>query len=107
MPTYFGPTNLPPLEAFKLGVPVLYSNLTALRDQVGDAGVLLDLNDPGSMADGLHKIITQPEYRMRLIERGRQRIEALGDAGRLAAVQEAIERFQARKMCWGNSIWTG
>ncbi|MFM0704719.1 glycosyltransferase family 4 protein [Paraburkholderia sediminicola] len=107
MPTYFGPTNLPPLEAFKLGVPVLYSDLTALRDQVGDAGVLLDLNDPGSMADGLHEIMTQPEFRMQLIERGRQRIEALGDAGRLATLHEAIERFQARKMCWGSSIWTG
>ena len=24
MPTYFGPTNIPPLEAFKNSVPVLY-----------------------------------------------------------------------------------
>ena len=24
MPTYFGPTNIPPLEAFKLGIPTIY-----------------------------------------------------------------------------------
>jgi glycosyltransferase involved in cell wall biosynthesis len=26
MPTFFGPTNITPLEAFDLGVPVLYSS---------------------------------------------------------------------------------
>ena len=46
MPTYFGPTNIPPLEAFKLNVPVLYSDLPGLRDQVNDAALLLNLNDP-------------------------------------------------------------
>ena len=44
MPTYFGPTNIPPLEAFALGVPVLYSDLPGLKDQVGDSALLLDLN---------------------------------------------------------------
>ena len=46
MPSYFGPTNIPPLEAFNLGVPVLYSDLPGLKDQVGDAALLLDLNKP-------------------------------------------------------------
>ena len=50
MPTYFGPTNIPPLEAFALGVPVLYSDLPGLKDQVGDSALLLDLNNPESMA---------------------------------------------------------
>ena len=27
MPTHIGPTNIPPWEAFNLGVPVIYSNL--------------------------------------------------------------------------------
>lgn len=35
MPTYFGPTNIPPMEAFSLGCPVCYSDLPGLRDQVG------------------------------------------------------------------------
>ena len=30
MPT-FGPTNIPPLEAFELGTPVLYPDLKGLR----------------------------------------------------------------------------
>ena len=40
MPSYFGPTNLPPLEAFQLGVPVLYPDKAGLRDQVGNAALL-------------------------------------------------------------------
>ena len=43
MPTYFGPTNIPPIEAFILGVPVLYSDLPELTDQVRGAALLLDL----------------------------------------------------------------
>ena len=37
MPTYFGPTNMPPLEAFKFKIPVLYSNIKGLKEQVEDA----------------------------------------------------------------------
>ena len=40
---FFGPTNIPPLEAFELGTPVLYPDLKGLRDQVGDAALLIDL----------------------------------------------------------------
>ena len=40
MPTYFGPTNLPPLEAFQTGTPVLYSDLPGMREQVGDAAIM-------------------------------------------------------------------
>ena len=51
MPTYFGPTNIPPLEAFNIGVPVIYPDLIGLRDQVGDAALLVDLNDPSSLSN--------------------------------------------------------
>ncbi|EEA00897.1 glycosyl transferase group 1 [Burkholderia sp. H160] len=101
MPTYFGPTNLPPYEAFQLGVPVLYSDLKNLRDQVGDAGLLIDLSDPDTMADALQKLITDPDLRQILLERGRRRIEALTDDRRLSVLKDALEAFRVRRMCWG------
>lgn len=61
MPTYFGPTNLPPLEAFQLGVPVVYSDLPGLREQVGDAALLVDLSNPQSLVDQLLALLHQPE----------------------------------------------
>ena len=49
MPTYFGPTNIPPLEAFKLKVPVIYSDLLGSKEQAGKAALYLVLNDPQSL----------------------------------------------------------
>jgi glycosyltransferase involved in cell wall biosynthesis len=39
MPTFFGPTNIPPLEANALGCPVAASNIYAMKDQLGDAAI--------------------------------------------------------------------
>nr|WP_284506392.1 glycosyltransferase family 1 protein [Caballeronia sp. INDeC2] len=103
MPTYFGPTNLPPYEAFHLGVPVLYSDLKNLREQVGDAGLLIDLLNPDSMADALRRLITDPDLRMQLVERGKRRIESLTDERRLSVLKSALETFRARRMCWAPS----
>ena len=36
MPTFFGPTNIPVLEAWSLGCPVITSNIRGIREQVGD-----------------------------------------------------------------------
>ena len=49
MPSYFGPTNIPPLEAFAIGTPVIYSDLAGLREQVADAALLCDLKNPQNL----------------------------------------------------------
>lgn len=51
MPTYFGPTNLPPLEAWAVGTPVIYPE--AFKAQAGDAAILFDYDDPHSLADAI------------------------------------------------------
>jgi glycosyltransferase involved in cell wall biosynthesis len=53
MPTYSGPTNLPPLEAVTLGCPVIYSDLPEFREQMGDAALYCDLADVSSLANHL------------------------------------------------------
>jgi len=83
MPSYFGPTNLPPLEAFELGVPVLYSDKSGLRDQVGDAALLMDLSDPVSMADHLKNLIEDPGLRSKLVEAGKERLQYFASMDRV------------------------
>jgi glycosyltransferase involved in cell wall biosynthesis len=51
MPTYFGPTNLPPLEAWAVGTPVIYPE--AFKAYVGEAAILFDYDDPRSLADAI------------------------------------------------------
>ncbi len=49
MPTYFGPTNLPPLEAFQLDVPVIYGFINGAKEQLGEAVLMVDLYDDNSL----------------------------------------------------------
>jgi glycosyltransferase involved in cell wall biosynthesis len=51
MPTYFGPTNIPPLEAEALGCPLIYSDLPGYRDFAGPGALYCDLTRPDHLAD--------------------------------------------------------
>lgn len=101
MPTYFGPTNLPPLESFQLGVPVLYSDKAGLRDQVGNAALLLDLKNPDSMALHLKNLIEDQELRDSLIEKGYERLKYFDSYNRVQVLREIIEDFRWRRITWG------
>ena len=101
MPTYFGPTNIPPLEAFKLNVPVLYSDLPGLRDQVNDAALLLNLNDPKSLVVNLKKLLSSNELRDILIAKGKLRYnEIVSHKNNFDVLKKIIENFKSRRDCW-------
>jgi glycosyltransferase involved in cell wall biosynthesis len=101
MPTYFGPTNMPPLEAFKLNVPVLYSDLPGLRDQVNDAALLLNLNDPKSLVINLKKLLNSSELRNILISKGKLRYnEIVSNNNNFDILKKIIENFKSRRDCW-------
>ena len=50
MPTLFESVSIPIYESFFLKVPVCASNVVALTEQVGGAGILFDPNDVYDMA---------------------------------------------------------
>jgi glycosyltransferase involved in cell wall biosynthesis len=93
MPTFFGPTNIPYLEAFQLGCPVVASDLPGIREQVGDAALLVDPRDSRAIADAMQKLWEDEALRARLVAAGRARMQALGRAsfaaGLLAALRAA------------------
>lgn len=65
--------GLPVLEAMAAGVPVVASNRGALPEVVGDAGILVDPEDPGGLAEGVAGVLGNPELRARLVAAGRRR----------------------------------
>nr|WP_306235786.1 glycosyltransferase [Bradyrhizobium sp. Bra64] len=71
MPSYFGPTNLPPMEAWAVGTPVIYPE--AFKVQAGDAALLFDYDDPRSLADAIVSLRTDGT-RERLRAAGQQRL---------------------------------
>ena len=44
MPSLFESVSIPIYEAFQVGTPVAASNILAIPEQVGDAGLLFDPN---------------------------------------------------------------
>ncbi len=48
MPTFFGPTNIPPLEAIAVGCPVAVSDIYGIREQLGDAALYFN---PASISE--------------------------------------------------------
>jgi glycosyltransferase involved in cell wall biosynthesis len=100
MPSYFGPTNLPPLEAFKLRVPVLYSDKEGLRDQVGDAALLMDLANPETMAEHLKNLINNKQLRKKLIQNGEKKLKQISQYDRVAVLHGILQKFKIRRACW-------
>jgi glycosyltransferase involved in cell wall biosynthesis len=62
--------GIPPIEAMACGIPVVVSRQTAIPEIVGEAGVYVDPLDPKSIADGLHRALTDHVLRGQLIEKG-------------------------------------
>lgn len=70
MPTFFGPTNIPPLEAFVLGCPVAVSGIYGMPEQVGDAALLFDPYSVEEIAECVGKLWEDDEVCKRLVLAG-------------------------------------
>ena len=78
MPTFFGPTNIPYLEAFAMGCPVVGSDIRGVREQIGDAGLLVDPNSPEALAAAILRIWNEAGLRETLIARGHDKTKLWG-----------------------------
>jgi glycosyltransferase involved in cell wall biosynthesis len=62
--------GIPVIEAMARGVPVLTSNRSALPEAAGGAALLVDPTDQESIAEGLTKLVNDPELRSELRNKG-------------------------------------
>ena len=68
MPSLYEGFGLPLVEAMAHGTPVLTANNSSMPEVAGDAGLLVDAQDAGSIANGLNQLITNEELRKKLAE---------------------------------------
>ena len=68
--------GLPVLEAMTLGVPVVASNRGSLPEVLGDAGPIVDADDPQALTDAIERVLSDSAFAaacaMKGIERSRQ-----------------------------------
>jgi glycosyltransferase involved in cell wall biosynthesis len=72
MPTFYGPTNIPPLEAFVVGCPVAISGTYAMPEQAGGAALLFDPKSEPEIADCIYRLWTDDRLCAELKETGKQ-----------------------------------
>lgn len=102
-PSLYEGFGLPVVEAMACDTPVVTSPVGSIPEVAGDAALLVDPGDPGSIAAALQRLLSSPELRRDLVARGRARLghlsweraarvtlaayEQAGAAGRLLAAR--------------------
>lgn len=75
---YLYPSNLeafpiPLTEAMACGTPILTSNVNGLKEIAGDAALLIDPSDTKAIANGMTQVLSTPELRDALSQKGLKR----------------------------------
>jgi glycosyltransferase involved in cell wall biosynthesis len=69
-PSWYESFGLAQLEAMASGCPVVASNTGALPEVAGNAALFCDPRDPQSIAEGIVKLLSDPELRQAYVDEG-------------------------------------
>ena len=97
--SFFGPENLPPLEAFALGCPVIAADVPGAREQMGDAAILVAPTASEGIAEAVRRL-EDADLRRRLTALGRERADALTPEAYVLGVLEFLDEFERTRGCW-------
>jgi len=98
--SFFGPDNLPPLEAFALECPVVASDIPGMAEQLGDAALLVRPDSPDDIADAIARLHEDPQLAITLCERGLRRARSWTSADYVRSVFSLLDQFEPIRRCW-------
>jgi glycosyltransferase involved in cell wall biosynthesis len=82
------------LEAMTMGVPVVAARRGALPEVLGDAGVLVDIEEPGPLAAAMEHVLTDADARRRMADAGVRR------AAQFTWEASAARLYEAYRAAW-------
>jgi glycosyltransferase involved in cell wall biosynthesis len=95
--SFCGPENLPPLEAFALGCPVVASRIPGHVEQLGDAAELVVPHDPADIARGIEAMRAR---RDELRAKGLARAKSWTGRELVQGVFTALDEFEPVRRAW-------
>lgn len=98
--TFFGPENLPPLEAFALGCAVIASEVSGAREQLQDAALFVDPASPRQIAEAVVRLASEEGLRQKLTDAGRKIASTRTPEGFVREALAFLDRFEAVRRCW-------
>jgi glycosyltransferase involved in cell wall biosynthesis len=102
-PSFFGPTNIPPLEAFELGCPVIAADVRGVKAQLGDSALLVDPASAGQWAEAIFRLYSYPKLCDDLIQRGRNRVNQWKSEDYVRGMIGIFDELQPILRCWLDS----
>lgn len=100
-PSFFGPDNIPPLEAMSLGTPVLASRLDGAHDQLGENATYFDLFDHVNLAEKIQSLLIQgPD--MSKLKKAKKLAESLNTEFLANKIKQILEEFSLFQSTWGS-----
>lgn len=72
-PSLYEGFGLPVLEAMRAGAPVITSDASSLPEVAGDAAILINPQDPGTLANAVRRVLEDERVRVQLSEAGERR----------------------------------
>jgi len=100
MPTLSGPTNIPPWEAFKMNIPVLYSNIDNIKEVYRDAVYYINPLDPKDVAIGIKTLIQNKNLNNELTNKGKKLLDSVDVDKELEQFFTIIKKHKKIKKTW-------
>jgi glycosyltransferase involved in cell wall biosynthesis len=98
--SYFGPDNLPPLEAMALGCPVVASEVEGAREQYRDAVAYANPSDPQDIGKAILAVISDAAVHKRLVGAGFERARRWTASQYLREIGLLFDEFAAVRRNW-------
>lgn len=99
-PSFFGPDNLPPLEAISLGCPVTSADVPGAREQLMNASLYFDPSNHIQLAECIREITENQNVRLRLIENGISLIKDINSHNYINKVCAIMDSFEPIRRTW-------
>jgi Glycosyl transferases group 1 len=100
-PSFFGPDNLPPLEAFASACPVVAADVPGAREQLGQGALYFNPCDPRHMAAKIAEVLLNEGCRQQLIDEAMKIVRQRTPRAYISAICEVLDEFEPIRRCWG------
>lgn len=100
--SYFGPDNIPPLEAFSLKCPVIAARVNGAEEQLGGNALFADPDNPEDFALAVLKIMTDKDFRENMILNAFNSVNSWTFNDYTNKALSIISSFNIVRSCWGH-----
>lgn len=99
MASFFGPTNMPPMEAMHIGCPVICTDLAGHREQLGDAALYFDARESKALMQCMEEmIVNRDKYAAAIAKQEKKSVFTIEEA--LKRIDQYMIELTAIRGAW-------